>query len=175
MVWSVADDIDEIFRRELAALLPRLRRAARAKAATYSDPDSTAEEILQDTCERAWEKRHQWSGENFVAWFLTIFDTRLAEEGKRRAKTPVFVDYQTSRTAMEQVDRNAEMAFEAIEHWDVLMTLRPHLTEGQWMAVRTIVVLDLDYAEAALILGMPVGTIKSRMHAVRRIAEEKLP
>ncbi len=169
-ILRVAKDIDEIFRQELATLLPRLRRAARGKAASYINPGDTADEMIGAACERAWKNRHQWSGKNFVAWFLTIFDHCLADEAERRNKHRMANPAETERL-LNTSDPHATAAFEGVISRDSTALIRQHVTEEQWKTAYLVLVLDYTNPEAAKILEVPLGTVKSRVHAVRTVAQ----
>ena len=166
----MTESYDELFLQELAKFLPRLRRAARAKAATFLNPGVTADDVIGDAYEQAWKNRHQWSAKNFVAWFLTIFDHCLADEGRRRKKYRMASPAEVERHT-EEADLHASAAFEGVIARDSIVLIRRHVTEGQWEAARLVLVLDYTNAEAAEILEIPEGTVKSRVHAFRQTAE----
>ena len=168
--WLLTESNDELFLQELAKFLPRLRRAARAKAATFLNPGVTADEVISDAYEQAWKNRHQWSGKNFVAWFLTIFDHCLADEGRRRKRNRIANPAEVERQT-EEPDLHASAAFEGVIARDTITLIRRHVTEGQWEAARLVLILDYTNAEAAEILEIPEGTVKSRVHAFRQTAE----
>ena len=66
---------------DLVAALPRLRRYARVLA---GDLDR-ADDLVQDTLARAWEKRRLWqAGSNLRAWLFTILRNTYFSECRRR-------------------------------------------------------------------------------------------
>ena len=52
--------------------------------------------------------------------------------------------------------------------------LRRHLSEAQWKTMMLAYMLGYTYEEVAEILEIPLGTVMSRLHTVRRIARERL-
>lgn len=159
------------FRRELAAFLPRLRRAARSKARYFLNPGETAEDAVQDTCLRALERAHQFRGENFAAYILTILDSRLADEGRFRegyiVSDPSRVDALADKPDPTISDPLTQMVTR--EQWG---QLRDAVTEPQWRVAVLVIMLEYTYREAATALEIPHGTVMSRMHKVRLKIEE---
>ena len=164
---------DDPFRQALAAFLPRLRRAAYSKAKYFVNPGETAEDAVQDTCLRALAKAHQCRGDNVLAWLLTILDTRLFDEKKARRRNPLAHPDEVERLA-EQADPQTGGAQDVMMHRSQLMLLRQHVTEPHWRTVMLVCMLGYSYREAANILEVPIGTVMSRLHKVRCVAEEKL-
>ena len=164
---------DDPFRQALAAFLPRLRRAAYSKAKYFVNPGETAEDAVQDTCLRALAKAHQWRGDNFPAWILTILDTRLFDEKKVRRRNPLAHPDEVERLA-EQADLQTGGALDVIMHRSQLTLLRQHITDTHWRTVMLVSMLGYSYKEAADILEVPIGTVMSRLFKVRQVAKEKL-
>jgi RNA polymerase sigma-70 factor (ECF subfamily) len=137
----------------IAEHIPRLRRYARALAGDQH----AADDLVQDTLERAINKRHLWRpGSDLRAWLFAIMHN-------------VFVNQLRSRQAHPE---------DALDD-DVLPTVAP--TDGARLEIRDLqtalallppeqreVVLlvgleQLTYAEVASALGIPIGTVMSRL------------
>ena len=171
LIASARDD--DPFRQALAAFLPRLRRAAYSKARYFVNPGETAEDAVQEACLRALAKAHQWRGDNFPAWMLTILDTRLFDEKKARAKNPIADPDEVEKLA-HQADFETGGALDVIMYRSQLTLLRRHITEAHWRTVMLVSMLGYSYREAAEIQEVPIGTVMSRLYKVRRVAREKL-
>ncbi len=76
------------FSAEVEALVPRLRRYARALAGSRE----AADDLTQDTLERAWVKRELWQpGTNLRAWLFTVMHGVFVN-GLRRVRPPESLD-----------------------------------------------------------------------------------
>lgn len=135
--------------------IPRLRRYARA----LTGDAHRADDLVQDTLERAWSKFSLWRrGSDLRAWLFTIMHN-------------VFVNQVTSSAARQEwqmLDDEAmnvpvEPAQErALEMRDLASSLAQLPTE--YREVLLLVGLEeLRYEEAAKILDVPLGTIMSRL------------
>ncbi|WP_246196405.1 RNA polymerase sigma factor [Aquisphaera giovannonii] len=137
-----------------------------------------AQDVLQDTFIRAFEKLDQFHGESsFYTWIYRIaVNLALSDRRKRRrggAEVPP-----AAAAAAEPADRSREndpsFALECVE--------REALVEEALNALapdhRAVVVLkDFDgrrYEEIAEVLGIPVGTVRSRLHRARCELRERL-
>ncbi|MDX1607100.1 MAG: RNA polymerase sigma factor, partial [Candidatus Competibacterales bacterium] len=69
----------------LVRCIPRLRRYARA----LTGDAGRADDLVQDSLERAWGRRHLWRGEGDPqAWLFTIMHNVFANQARRYARTP---------------------------------------------------------------------------------------
>jgi RNA polymerase sigma factor (sigma-70 family) len=143
----------------LEPLIPALRRYAYALMRDHA----AADDLVQDTLERAlsrWTSRRP-DGE-LRAWLFTILRNLHIDahrQGQRRG-AHVEIDLADHReTAARQ-----EMALEAR---DVLAALE-QLPEEQKSLLLLIGVEDFSYEEAARILGVPIGTVMSRLSRARQ-------
>lgn len=149
----------ELFDRHAAWLRLRLLRRT-------SDPDLVAD-VLQDTFVAVWSSARRYRGEGDVgAWIWGIAIRRLISTLRgHREPAPASAEVIASAT---QVMHSAEdELLVAVEHGDLgsaLQGLSPELH-----AVVQATVLDgLTTKEAARLLGLPQGTVKSRMRAAKR-------
>jgi RNA polymerase sigma-70 factor, ECF subfamily len=159
-----ADDrraLAELYRRHSAWLLARLSRRC-------ADPD-VVDQALQDTFVAVWRKPggYQGSGE-VAAWMWGIAIRRLIDQIRRRpaALHQLDADDATSPSAEEQV-------LLGVQHGDLagaLDRLSPELR-----AVVQATVLDgLTTREAGRLLGIPAGTVKTRMMRAKPLLREGL-
>ena len=143
----------------LEPLIPALRRYAYALMRDHA----AADDLVQDTLERAlsrWTSRRP-DGE-LRAWLFTILRNLHIDahrQGQRRGAHVEIDEADHRETAARQ-----EMALEAR---DVLAALE-QLPEEQKSLLLLIGVEDFSYEEAARILGVPIGTVMSRLSRARQ-------
>jgi len=144
-------------RDAIVAEIPRLRRYARA----LTGQSDTADDLVQDTLERALEKWHLWhSAREFRPWLFSIMHN-LHVDTRRRAGR---IDY-CDNDELAEVPQRSE-ATDALELRDLDRALALLPTEQR--AVLLLVGLEeLSYAEAARALGVPQGTVMSRLSRAR--------
>lgn len=145
------------FERELAALVPRLRRFARSLTHDPADAD----DLVQLSLERALNARAQWqSGTRLDSWMYRIMKNGWIDETRarsRRART--FAPPE----AGEHVGADARPAVEArIDVGNVARAME-RLPDEQRLAVALVLVEGLSYKEAAEVLDVPMGTLTSRL------------
>jgi RNA polymerase sigma-70 factor (ECF subfamily) len=154
----------------IVACIPRLRRYARALVGSGRAGD--ADDLVQDTLERAFARLHQWrrQGDPRV-WLFSIMHNRFIDQ--RRTRQPAPGD--------RGGDRAPELAVPAADGL-VLHDLAAALAQlpGPQREVLLLVTLEqLSYAEVAASLGVPVGTVMSRLsrgrEALRAIMEGRSP
>ena len=139
--------------QRLLTCVPRLRRYARALASNRDDAD----DLVQDTLERAWAKSGRWHGvSDMRAWLFSIMHN-LHVDGIRRPKlATVTMDDDTPEVAMAptQGERLAVLNLQAA------LDLLPI---GQKEVVLLVALEDMAYTEIATTLGIPIGTVMSRL------------
>jgi RNA polymerase sigma-70 factor (ECF subfamily) len=123
-----------------------------------------AEDLTQDTFLAAWVAAPRWRPKARVTTWLLAMGKRLAwKRLRRRARRPGLEARAAARPgAPEQApDPGAEARDEAARLGAAVRTLTPPL-RAVFVLVR---LADRSYAETAEIVGVPVGTVKSRMAA----------
>ena len=138
-------------RAAIAEHIPRLRRYARALAGD----SHRADDLVQDTLERALTKFHLWRhGSDLRAWMFSIMHN-------------VFINQLKSRRELA-LDEVAEAALESAPQSDPLQlrdldaALR-RLPAEQREVLLLVGLEQLTYAEASQALNVPVGTVMSRL------------
>lgn len=166
----VAKDLASL-KSGLVELVPELRgRACRL----CGDP-TTAEDIVQDTIERALKFAAQYErGTNLRAWvYQILFSVFVTRYRRSRREKNALRNLASDPCAWTMPER-----FSAP---DVAAALSP-TTKGKLEALpetfRTVLKLvdldDLTYREAACELGVPVGTVMSRLHRGRKLLASQL-
>jgi RNA polymerase sigma-70 factor (ECF subfamily) len=150
-------------RRDLELELPRLR--ARARRLCGNDAD--AADLVQDTVMRALSYEASFvSGTNLGAWLMriqeTVFLSRCRRSGRgRRALLALSVD----PCAWPQREAQAPSAGLTSAATRALRTL----PDGFRKVVELVDLHDFEYRDAAAELGVPIGTVMSRLHRGRRL------
>ena len=142
----------------IAAHIPGLRRFARALL--RGDPDG-ADDLVQDTLERAlanWQRRR--ADKDPRSWLYTILYNRFRSECTSRIRRGV---HQELDTVPDPELPGIEGGQEAAVMYRDLLRGFAQLSEDQRAVVFLIGVEDLSYEEAARVLGVPIGTVMSRL------------
>jgi len=167
-----------LFEREALAHVDALYSAALRLA---RNPDD-ARDLLQETVLRAYRFFHQYTpGTNCRAWLLTILynNFRNGYRGGSRemlAATPEDFERELEGASM-RADRAADnpealLAEQILDH-EVAAAL-----DALPADFRTVLILvdvqELNYQEAAQVLGCPIGTVKSRVSRGRQMMRNAL-
>lgn len=146
------------FQTGLVELLPRLRRLARA--ITGSDVD--AQDLVQETVERALAKRGGWqTGTRLDSWTFTIMKRIHIDQGRSRTRWSKVVSPEDERTP-QQADggiAGEDLRADAMAVRGAIQAL----PDDQRLAVALVLIDGLSYAEAAVVMGVPPGTLTSRL------------
>ncbi len=158
----------DAFQRQLTALLPRLRRFARALARDWADAD----DLVQRTVEQALRRRSQYRPDTRLdSWTFTIMKNAWIDETRTRARRLRWF------SPTEAGDHVADPAAQTLEgrrtvaHIEAAMAALPH---DQRLAVALVLVEGLSYAEAAQVMDVPVGTLTSRLVRGRAALQAEL-
>ena len=140
----------------IVGLIPRLRRYARALAGEKS----AADDLVQDTLERAWAKLHLYRrGTDLRAWMFTVMHNVYVNQLRAaRPGVPLEDD-------MPELMRPARES-EPLELRDLDRAIR-RLPPEQREVLLLVVLEDMSYEEAARTLGIPIGTVMSRLARAR--------
>ena len=148
--------------------LPGLRRFARYLA---RDADH-ADDLVQETLIRALGALPQLDpGGNLRAWLFTILQNVLRGEWRRRRRSPVRHEVPLEN-APEPVRSGGQLEVASLnELTAAIRKLPPRFREVLMLCG----VEGFDYEEAATILGVPVGTIRSRLSRARALLKDWSP
>jgi len=138
--------------------IPRLRRYARA----LTGERSAADDLVQDTLERAWNKFHLWRrGSDLRAWLFTIMHNVFINQVRARAAMPVVP---LDDEIMELPAHTAQVDRLEIRDLDAALIRLP---DEQREVLLLIALEQLSYEETAKALGIPIGTVMSRLSRAR--------
>jgi len=151
---------DTDFAELLIGQIPTLRRYARALLRERG----AADDLVQDSLERAWSRAHLLrSPETIRVWLYTIMHNLFVSGIRDQRRAPPLVPLHESGYA----DANPATHDHALLG-DELERALAALATDQRAALLLVGVEDLSYREAAEVLGIPEGTLMSRLHRGRR-------
>jgi RNA polymerase sigma-70 factor (ECF subfamily) len=140
----------------IKAQIPGLRRFARA---LLRGDRERADDLVQDALERALSRWHlRRAGADLRGWLYTILYNRFLSD-QHRSRRRGLHNALTEQTELPWIDGGQDSA---LEHRD-LMRAFSTLPEEQRSVLLLVGVEDLSYGEAARVLGVPIGTIMSRL------------
>jgi RNA polymerase sigma-70 factor, ECF subfamily len=150
---STTSSVDEV-RRQLGELLPRLRRFARVITRNVQDAD----DLVQVAVEKALTRAEQWRpGSRLDSWMFGIMKNAWIDEIRTRRRR-------------ERVHAPEEAGFgvgdASAAARDIALSVQAameRLPEEQRMAIALVLVEGLAYKDAAEALGIPIGTLTSRL------------
>jgi RNA polymerase sigma factor (sigma-70 family) len=154
------------FHRLLEAEIPKLRRYARA---LVRDMDR-ADDLVQDTLTRALTKQDLWApGSNLRAWLFTLMHNQHVNSVRRPARESVELDADDmSSMLVATTDPTASCQLRELEN--ALACLRNEERE----VILLVGLEGMRYDETAEILGVPIGTVRSRLFRGREALRKLL-
>ena len=142
------------FRQDVQASIPALRRYARA----LTRDGDVADDLVQDTLVRALRAEHLFHGGDVRSWLYTILTNlnrnRLRSLSRRPSLMPIDDNDAVELAGPEAGGRDIERALAT-------------LVDEQRAALLLVVLEGLTYREVALIQGVPIGTVMSRLARAR--------
>jgi RNA polymerase sigma-70 factor, ECF subfamily len=142
-------------RRDIEAEIPRLRRYARALTRDVV----TADDLVQDCLTRALGKLHLWQeGSDLRAWLFTILHNQYVNHIRRAVREGVSVGLNESEPLLSRTPQQGKR----LELRDLARAIGK-LPEEQRLVVLLIGLEGMRYEEVAAVLGVPVGTVRSRL------------
>ena len=145
------------FEDQLGALLPRLRRFAHALSRNSADAD----DLTQAAIERALRSKAQWQpGTRLDSWCYRIMrnlwiDTARARARKEKMEAPP--------EEAESVGEDPREAMGAAVDLKRVMAAMERLPDEQREIVALILIEGFGYREVSEMLGLPIGTVSSRL------------
>jgi RNA polymerase sigma-70 factor, ECF subfamily len=165
------------FEEEALDLSDQVYRVARRLVSSREE----AEDLVQETYARAFRSWRSYTpGTNLRAWLLRILTNLNIDRGRRKQRAPVeqpleegdyFLYNRLEGASREATDE--ERVVERLSQDDVVGALSavPHDFRD---AIVLVDIGDFTYQDAAQILGIPIGTVMSRLHRGRRILKREL-
>jgi RNA polymerase sigma-70 factor (ECF subfamily) len=165
-------DAEQAFAQYVLPEVDTLYRVALSLTRNHAD----AEDLVQDTLVRAYRSIDRFDGRHPRAWLFTIVrNTHINRQRRRRPELLHDPDATLARLeSTESAGGNAEdrvmdQTFEAVVE-SSLRDLSPRYRQ----VIELVDIDGLTYEEAADTLGVPVGTVMSRLHRARRHMRNQL-
>lgn len=172
--------------QEFESLLIGMLEPAYRLAYRLTSDSQDAEDLVQEAALRAFRFRHSFQpGTSFKAWFYRIVMNQFYTSTRRRQPTTSSLDSLTDAHEILMFVRSAEAGLLRSDA-DPAATAIARMTEDDVARAlatlpeefRTVATLyfvdDLSYQEIADILGVPIGTVRSRLHRGRQMLQKQL-
>ena len=149
-----------------------LLRVARTMTPDLAD----AEDLVQDTLVRAYRGIERFDGAHPRAWLLTILRNTQINRSRRRRPELLKDPDRTIGTpdATTTVEQSVEALVVGATFDTVVQDAFANLPDNFRRAVELVDIGGLSYAEAATVMGVPVGTVMSRLHRARGRMRDRL-
>jgi RNA polymerase sigma-70 factor (ECF subfamily) len=153
------------FHRLIEQQIPRLRRYARALTRNRE----RADDLVQDTLSRALAKEQFWQpGTNLRAWLFTIMHNQNVNNVRLAVRESRMVDMEQLSPMPATTDSTASRQMFELERALAQLPLE------QRQVILLVGLEGMSYEDAAGILSIPVGTVRSRLSRGRDILRELL-
>jgi RNA polymerase sigma-70 factor (ECF subfamily) len=154
-------DAAESTRAELIALIPRLRQFALAMTGNRADGD----DLVQDALERALRRLHQFElGTRLDSWVYRIAQNCWIDHVRKTRSRARLI---TADPDADAPGIDGAAAMNATLTLSKALAVLASLPEEQRMVVVLVQVDGFSYREASEILGVPEGTVTSRLSRAR--------
>mgnify|MGYP000027919974 CR=1 FL=1 len=174
MTTATPNDAD--FESQALCHLPEVARFARS----LTGDDADADDLVQDTFLTAYRQWHQFElGSECRAWLFTICRHRFYRVHERAARQVAVEDPELESLAAMATFHSAQeaglsAAFERQEVREAIFDAVQSLSEPYREVAQLVDLHNHTYDAAALILGVPIGTVRSRLFRARRLLQERL-
>ena len=151
-------------------------------ALRYTKNPSDAQDLVQDTFAKAYVSFHQFEpGTNLKAWLYRILTTTFINTYRKDQRRPQLSDQEledwqiadASSHTSDQGKSAEDVALENLPDSDIKRALA-EIPEEFRIAVYLADVEGFSYKDIAEIVGVPTGTVMSRLHRGRKQLREKL-
>ena len=178
LVLESAADRTTRFERDALVFMDQLYSAA----LRYTKNPEDARDLVQDTYLKAFSSFHQFEeGTNLRAWLYRVLTTTFINTYRKGQRQPQLSngeleDWQVADAQSHTSDQGKSAEVEALENLpdsDIKRALQ-EIPEDFRIAVYLADVEGFSYKEIADIVGVPSGTVMSRLHRGRKLLREKL-
>lgn len=150
------------FKTDMISLLPRLRRFA--LSLTRSGPD--ADDLLQDACTAALQKWQQYdASQPLDRWMFRIVRNLWVSEIRKRNVRQGEGQVPAEEATELSVESNTDVVLTAQQVRMKVGDLDPDLSEPLMLVCAE----GYSYRETSDLLGVPIGTVMSRIHRARKM------
>ena len=154
-------------RANLAALLPRLRRFGMALTGSVTDAD----DLVQNACERVLRRGEQLREQSRLdAWIYGIMRNLWIDETRSRKVRR----HDDMDAAANVIGADGEQVVQGTMTLKAVRDVMASLPAEQRTVLMLVCVDGLRYAEVAEVLGIPIGTVMSRLARARQDLRDRL-
>jgi RNA polymerase sigma-70 factor (ECF subfamily) len=151
-------NVEAALRQDLLAAIPSLR----AFAVSLVHDRNRADDLVQDTIMRAWAAMDRFErGTNLNAWLFTILRNHFYSQRRKLWREVEDPEGSNAAKLISAPDQQSRLDY------DDMRTALAKLQLNQREALLLVGAEGLNYDEAAAIIGVPVGTVKSRVNRAR--------
>jgi RNA polymerase sigma factor (sigma-70 family) len=144
---------------DVVGLLDPLRRYARS----LTRSEAQAEDLVHDALVRAYEKQDTYRrGGDLRSWLFSIVHNLFIDEWRRKGSEARHAEDQ-SKVSIETTVDDPESRLRLKQILDLFMAL----PDEQRAALHLVAVEEMSYQDAATALGVPLGTLMSRLSRAR--------
>lgn len=167
---------DERFRDEALSHLDAVARYAFSLTREESD----AEDLVQETFLRAFRAWEQFApGTECRAWLFAICRNTHLRSSKRQQRVAAYEDAELEALAAVAIHASAQQEglADVFERSEIVSAIRSAVDVLPEPYREVVMLVDLEeqgYAEAARVLEIPIGTVRSRLFRGRRLLQERL-
>ena len=167
--------------RAFEALFAHYRGTIRRHVRRVVRDPATAEDLTQEVFERVWTRAGQWNGRGpFQAWLFRVATNLALNQLRSRRRHPqepltrrevesgVPIDELSEAWLVDPAAVDPSDAAERGVDRDRLRQLLTGLPEDKRRVLELVHIADMDLATVAEVLGIPVGTVKSRLYYARK-------
>src|SRR5262245_17933894 len=149
-------------RQEMVALLPRLRRFALVQTGSRE----LADELVQAACERALSRLDQFTpGTRLDSWMFRIVRSLWIDKARYARRRP---EAGAEMIGLMPFDARIQEQVEAKADLAIVRDAVATLPEEQRVVLALVAIDGRSYQQAAETLGVPIGTVMSRLSRARR-------
>ncbi len=164
------DDSETNVRNDIVALIPRLRRFGRTLTGNAHDSD----DLVQSAIERALKSLGQWErGTRLDSWMFRITQNLWIDHCRANTRRGISTSIDELHSLSSEDGRKTTENQIMVRQAEQAIAALP---EEQRSLVALVLVDGLSYREASQILGVPMGTVMSRLARARKtLAMQLLP
>lgn len=161
---------EQAFERWVLPEIEVLLRVAHSMTRNHAE----AEDLVQDTLLRAYRGIGRFDGRYPRAWLLTILrNTHINRNRRRRPELLRDQDLTFERLESDEASERADTMVDTEMDAEIINALNA-LSDDFRRVVELVDIDGLSYAEAAEVLGVPIGTVMSRLHRARSRIRDRL-
>ena len=140
---------------------------------TRLNDSATAADLLNDVMLDVWRGAARFAGRSKVTtWMLGIAHHKVLNHWRRQGSR-VFTEVDETLED-ESESANLEKALSAVQDAERLRECLGKLSDAHREVIHLVFFEELDYAEIATVMGVPEGTVKSRVHHAKNRLQQLL-